>query len=132
MEKTFKPAGYNSVSPYFVVKGANRMIELLKALFNAEELRRYDNPDGTIMHVELRIDDSVIMMGDASDQFPPNIHLMHVYVPDTDETYKKALESGCTSVEEPKTRPGDPDRRGSFMDFAGNTWAIGTQQSAGN
>jgi len=71
MDKYFKPAGYNSVSPYFIVNGAQRLIDLMKIIFEAKELRRYDMSDGTIMHAEIQIDDSVIMLGDSSDKFPP-------------------------------------------------------------
>ncbi len=127
MEKQFKPQGYNSVSPYFVVNGAQKMIDLLKKIFDAKELRRYDMPDGTIMHAEIRVYDSVIMMGDSSEQFPPNKLLVHVYVSDVDNIYNKAIEAGCEAVEPPKEREGDPDRRGSFKDFSGNLWSIGTQ-----
>ncbi|MCL7749557.1 hypothetical protein [Halalkalibacter alkaliphilus] len=52
MDKNFKPSGYNSLSPYFVVNGAQKMVDLLTKLFNGKELRRYDMPDGSIMHVE--------------------------------------------------------------------------------
>lgn len=124
---TYKPTKYNSLSPYLVVDGAQKMIDLLKNIFGAKELRRYDNPDGTIMHAEVMLDDSVVMIGDSSEHFSSNQHLLHVYVPDVDATFKKALELGCESVEAPKERKGDPDRRGSFRDFAGNTWAIATQ-----
>jgi len=58
MEKNFKPSGYSSISPYFVVDGAQNMIDLLTELFNAKELRRYDTSDGSIVHAELQIDDS--------------------------------------------------------------------------
>ena len=71
MEKQFKPRGYNSVSPYFIVKGGQKFIDLMKQIFNAKELRRYDMPDGSIMHAEIQIDDSVIMIGDSSEKFPP-------------------------------------------------------------
>lgn len=127
MNKTFKPSGYNSVSPYFVVNGAQKLIDMLKQVFDANELRRFDMPDGTIMHVELQIDDSVIMLGNSSNQFPPNQHLTHVYVPNVDETYKKAINMGCIPLEAPKHRDGEPNRRGSFKDFAGNTWSVATQ-----
>lgn len=127
MNKKYKPNGYNSVSPYLVVKGAQKMIDLLKEVFNAKELRRYDMPDGAIMHAEVQIDDSVIMIADSSDRYPPNQHLLHIYVADVDETFKKALSMGCEAEEQPKEREGDPDRRGSFKDFSGNSWAIGTQ-----
>lgn len=127
MEKIFKPRGYNSVSPYFVVKGAQKMVDLLKEVFQGRELRRYDGPDGTIMHVEIQVDNSVIMIGDSSEQYPPNQLLIHVYVDNVDEVFKRALDNGCKSLEPPAQREGDPDRRGSFMDFAGNTWAVGSQ-----
>lgn len=127
MEKKFKPKGYNSVSPYFIVNDAQRLIDLLKELFDAGELRRYDMPDGTIMHAEMKIDDSVIMLANSSETYPPITLVMHVYVPNVDELYKKAIGLGCVSVEPPKQREGDPDRRATFKDFAGNLWSIGTQ-----
>lgn len=127
METLFKPSGYNSVSPYFVVNGAQELIDLMKHIFNATELRRYDRPDGTIMHAEVRIDDSVIMIGDSSGEFPPLPWIIHIYVPNVDEIYKKAVEYGCEIVEEPREREGDPDRRGTFKDFAGNMWSVSTQ-----
>lgn len=127
MNKQFKPTGYNSVSPYFIVNGAQKLIDLLKVIFNAKELRHYDMPDGTIMHTEIQIDDSVLMLGDSSDQFPPVPLVMHVYVPDVDETFEKAIKAGCEIIERPKQREGDPDRRATFKDFAGNMWSVGTQ-----
>ncbi len=123
----FKPTNYNSVSPYFIVDGAQKFIELMKTIFNAKELRRYDMPDGTIMHAEIQIDDSVIMLGDSSDKFPAVPLVIHVYVPNVDEIFKKAINAGCESVEQPKEREGDPDRRATFKDFAGNMWSVGTQ-----
>jgi PhnB protein len=128
MNTSFKPSGYNSLSPYLIVDGAQKMIDLLKGIFQATELRRYDNPDGTIMHVELRIDDSVIMMADASSVYPANEFLLHVYVPDVHKTFKMAIDLGCEAIEQPINKEGDPDTRGSFKDFSGNIWAVGTQK----
>lgn len=127
MKQKFKPEGYNSASPYFVIDGAEKLIALLKQIFDAKELRRYDMPDGTIMHAEVRIDDSVIMMGNSSDQFPPNKLLVHVYVRDVDKVYARAIAAGCKEIEKPKQRENDPDKRGSFEDFGGNVWSIATQ-----
>ena len=127
MHKDFKPANYNSVSPYFIVDEAQKFIELMKELFGAQELRRYDSPDGKIMHAEIQIDDSVVMLGDASDRFPAIQIVMHVYVPNVDETFDKAVKAGCEIIEPPKQQEGDPDRRATFKDFAGNMWSVGTQ-----
>src|SRR5689334_10977137 len=128
MVKQFKPTGYNSVSPYFIVNGAQRFIDLMTEIFNGQELRRYDNPDETIMHAEIKIDDSVIMLADSSEKFPPVTMVMHVYVSNVDETFTKAIDAGCEIVEKPKETEGDPDRRATFKDFTGNMWSIGTQQ----
>jgi len=127
MNKSFKPAGYNSASPYFIVNGAQRLIDLLTKIFNATELRRYNMPDGSIMHAEIQIDDSVIMLGDSSEKYPPVPIVMHVYVPDVDKTFEKAIEAGCGIIERPKQQGNDPDRRATFKDFAGNLWSVGTQ-----
>jgi uncharacterized glyoxalase superfamily protein PhnB len=127
MENNFKPEGYNSVSPYLIVNGAQKMIDLLKKIFNAEELRRYDRADGSIMHAEIRIDDSVVMIADASEQYSQNNSLLHVYLKDVDDAYERAINAGCKPFQEPKTQEGDPDRRGTFIDFAGNMWSVSTQ-----
>ncbi len=124
----FKPTGYNSVSPYFIVNDAGKFISLLEKIFNAKELRRYDNADGTILHAEFQIDDSVIMLADANERFPPVPLVLHVYVADVDETFEKAKHAGCEIIEPPKTRENDPDKRATFKDYAGNMWSVGTQK----
>jgi uncharacterized glyoxalase superfamily protein PhnB len=129
MNQPYKPQGYNSVSPYLIVEGAQKLIDLLKEIFNARELRRYDNADGTIMHVELQLDDTVLMLADASSAFPANQFLLHVYVADVMSTFRKAIALGCRVDQEPQQKEGDPDLRGSFLDFAGNVWAIATQKT---
>lgn len=125
--KEFKPEGYNSVSPYLIVDGAQRMIDLLRDIFDATVTRRYDLPNGKIMHCEVRVDDSIIMIADSTEHYPPNKLLLHVYVSDVDRVYEKAIDRGCKAIEAPKQKEGDPDRRGMFEDFSGNTWAVGTQ-----
>jgi uncharacterized glyoxalase superfamily protein PhnB len=127
MNNYFKPKGYNSVSPYFIIDGADRFIDLMKQIFDARLLREYRMPDGSIMHAEVQIDDSIIMLGNSSEKYPAAAIVMHVYVADVDETFKKAIDSGCDIVEPPKEREGDPDRRATFKDFAGNMWSVGTQ-----
>src|SRR5688572_20197696 len=126
MKHRYKPEGYSSVAVYIMAEGAQRVIEFLKQTFDAEELRRSDNPDGSIMHAEVQIDDTVVMLADAKGDFPAFPVWLHVYVPDVDTTYRRALEAGGVSVQEPQHQ-GDPDRRGGVKDPAGNTWWIATQ-----
>lgn len=129
MSSPWKPEGYSSVSVYIVTEGAQRVIDFLKKTFGATDLRRFDTPDGKIMHAEVRIDDSVIMIADASGAHPAFPAWLHVYVPDVDATYKQALEAGGVSVHEPVRKEGDPDKRGGVKDPGGNNWWISTQGS---
>lgn len=126
MNQDYKPQGHASVAVYIMADGAQRVIDFLKQTFDAEELRRSDRADGSIAHAEVRIDDTVVMIADGGDQFPAFPVWLHVYVPDVDATYKRALAAGGMSVQEP-IQVGDPDRRGGVKDPAGNTWWIATQ-----
>lgn len=125
----FKPADYNSLSPYHVVDGADRYVAFLAALFGAQPLRRYTEGD-RVVHAEVRIDDTVVMLSDATEQYRANQPLTHLYVADVDAVYRRALEIGCTAVGEPRQHPGDPDRRASFTDPFGNHWSVATQVPA--
>jgi PhnB protein len=129
MPAAYKPEGYNSVSVYIMASGAQRVIDFLKSAFDATALRRFDNPDGTIMHAEVRVGDSVVMIAEAGGGYPAFPVWLHVYVPDVDALFKRALAAGGVSVQEPVQKPGDPDRRGGVQDPAGNTWWISTQHS---
>jgi len=127
MTVSFKPAGYSSASPYLVVKGAALVIDFLKEVLGATPLRRFDMPDGSIMHAEVRIDDTVVMIADGGGEWPPYPSWIHVYVPDAVATYQRALKAGGVSVQVPEQKQGDPDLRGGVKDPGGNTWWIATQ-----
>lgn len=127
MSGSFKPGGYTSVAPYLMVPEAQRVIAFLKQVFDATELRRFDGPGGRVMHAEVRLDDTVVMLADATPEYPAFPAWMHVYVRDVDDTYRRALAAGATSVQEPTRREGDPDMRGGVTDPAGNIWWISTQ-----
>jgi PhnB protein len=122
---SFKPEGYPSISPYLIVKGASDTIEFLKRAFDAQELRRFPDDAGRLMHAEVRIDDSVIMLGDGGEGWPPIGGHVHIYVADVDATYRRALEAGAESVQEP-VRKDDADKRGGVKDVGGTTWWIAT------
>jgi PhnB protein len=121
-----KPEGYPAVSPYLVVDGAARTIEFLAAVFGAVELRRFPGPNGTLMHAEVRIDDSVLMLADSTAEWPPVPSYVHVYVPDVDATYRRALDARAISVQEPVQKE-DEDKRGGVRDAGGTTWWIATR-----
>jgi uncharacterized glyoxalase superfamily protein PhnB len=122
------PAGYSIVSPYLIVDGADRTIAFLASVLSAVEIRRFPHPDGRVAHAEVRIGDSVIMLADGTDRWPPVPAHVHIYVPDVDATYRRALDAGATSVQEP-TRKDDPDRRAGVKDSGGTTWWIATPEA---
>jgi PhnB protein len=123
---SYKPDGYTSVSPYLIVDGASATIDFLRRVFAADEIRRFADPAGKVMHAEVRIDDTVVMIADGADGWPPVPSHVHVYVHDVDATYRRALEAGATSVQEPIKKE-DPDKRGGVKDAGGTTWWIGTK-----
>jgi PhnB protein len=126
MIPTHKPGGYSTVSPYLVVEGAGDSIEFLVRVFGAEELRRFPNADGKLMHAEVRIDDTVLMIADGAEGWPALPAHVHIYVPNVDETYRLALEAGATSVQAPVKKE-DEDKRGGVRDSGGTTWWIATR-----
>ena len=79
------------------------------------------------MHAEVILDDTVIMLADGTEGWPPVPAYVHVYVRDVDETYRRALEAGADSVQEPVKKE-DEDKRGGVRDAGGTTWWIATRQ----
>lgn len=124
---TYKPENYNSLSPYLIVDNAQKLVDLLTAIFSARTLRRFDHENGKIAHIELQIDDTVIMISDSTENYPAAKTMLHIYVPDVFQTFGMAVSQGCEIIEKPINKPGDPDTRGAFYDYAGNYWAVSTQ-----
>jgi len=127
--KTYKPHNYNSLSPYLIVDNAQKLVDLLTTIFDAKTLRRFDHENGKIAHIELRLDDTILMISDSTEAYEANKTMLHIYVPDVFETFNKAIENGCELIEKPINKQGDPDTRGSFYDFAGNYWSVSTQNN---
>ena len=119
------PAGHHTVTPYMVVEDVPRLVEFLKDAFGATELECIEGPDGRIMHAQIRIGDSMIMMGQANENFPPLTSAIYLYVIDTDATYKQALEAGGDSLMEPADQFYG-DRNAGVKDPCGNLWWIAT------
>lgn len=120
----YKAPGLGTVTPYFVVSGADAFIQFLKQAFEAEELERHEEGGG-IMHAAMKIGDSTIELGDASDRFPALRMGMHVYVPDADAVYARALAAGGRSLYEVTQHPYG-ERSGGVEDPFGNQWFIAT------
>jgi PhnB protein len=120
------PEGYHTVTPYLVADDAEKIIHFMKEAFGAQAVfEPMKRPDGKIMHAELKIGDSVIMIADASERAKATSAMLHLYVPNVDAVYQKALKAGATSVMEPANMFYG-DRTGGVKDAAGNHWHIGT------
>lgn len=117
---------YHTVTPLLNVDGAEGAIAFYKEAFGAKERARMPGPDGKIMHAEIVIGDSVVMISDAMNQ-PATISSLHVYVPDCDALYSRAVAAGAKA----KMALQDMfwgDRFGSVTDPFGNTWSIATHK----
>jgi len=120
------PDGYHTLTPYLVVDGAERVINFMKEAFGAKPvIEPMTRPDGKIMHAEFKIGDSVVMISDASERAKATSAMIHVYVPNVDAVYQKALKAGAISIMEPANMFYG-DRSGGVKDPAGNQWHIGT------
>lgn len=120
------PDGYHTLTPYLVVPGVAKLIDFLKQTFDAEEIERHAGPDGGIMHAEVRIGDSVVMMAEPTSQWGPRPATIYAYVKDVDAVYKRALRAGATSLMEPANQFYG-DRNGGIQDLSGNQWWIATR-----
>jgi PhnB protein len=125
------PAGYHSVTPYLMVRDADRAIAFYTQAFGAQEVMRFPTPDGRIGHAEIRIGDSHVMLADESKEFPGpqtlggvGVSLM-LYVVDVDATFARALAAGATE-RRAVANQFYGDRNGTLADPYGHVWTIGT------
>ena len=121
----FKPEGYNSVSPYLIVNDAQAALAFIKAVFGVEPEVTHRGEDGSIAHAEIRIDDTILMLGQFKDS--GSAAHVHVYVPDVGHSFELAKKAGGKSVQEP-VKKDDPDLRGGIVDPSGTTWWLSTRQ----
>jgi PhnB protein len=123
---SYKPSDYSTVSPYLIVNSAGETIAFLSSVFGATELRRFPDTNGKIRHAEVRLEDTVLMLADSAEGWPAVPTHVHVYVPNVDATYQRAIEAGAVSVQEP-VKKDDADKRGGVKDTGGTTWWIATK-----
>lgn len=131
------PDGYDALTPYLVVRNADKAIEFYKELFGATELMRMSSPDGkSVMHAELKIRNSVMMLGDENPRMnvfapdasgkPPPVSVMW-YVPDVDALFKKAVSMGAKGLMPPMDMFWG-DRFCKFADPFGHLWGVATHK----
>jgi uncharacterized glyoxalase superfamily protein PhnB len=118
-------AGYHTVTPYLTVRRAEQLVEFVKQAFGATEVFRTIGSAGGL-HAEVTIGESKLMIGgyEAVEEIPTALHL---YVPDADAVYQRALDAGATSVEEPVDQFYG-DREAGVKDPTGNVWWIATHK----
>jgi len=118
------PEGYHTVCSYIVADGIARLIDFTKQVFDAKEVHVSRRPDGSVMHAEIKIGDSIIMMGEGQGikKFPA---MLHLYLEDCDAVYQRAMQAGAKSIREPVNQPYG-DRSGGVEDEWGNQWWIST------
>jgi uncharacterized glyoxalase superfamily protein PhnB len=119
--------GFHTVTPYLIVAGAARLLEFVARAFDAEEVLQMPAKDGTIQHAEVRIGDSIIELADGGGEWQPMPAVLHMYVPDADAVYRRALEAGATSLREPRDEEYG-ERSAGVKDPSGNHWWIATMK----
>lgn len=121
--ETYIPEGLRPVTPFLHPIGAPALIEFMKQAFGAEEISRYQSPEGMIHHAMVRIGDSMIEMGEAHGDAQPMPPALYMYVENLEETYERALSSGATSLQPPKAQEYG-DRTAWVKDAWGNVWYL--------
>lgn len=119
------PAGHHTVTPYLVVEDVDAVMNFMTAGLNATEVHCLRTPDGAVAHAEMKVGDSMVMLGGAGGPHKALQAMLHLYVEDCDALYRQALAVGGESIMEP-TDQFYGDRSGAVRDPAGNQWWIAT------
>jgi len=129
------PEGYHSVSPYITVQDAAKAIDFYKRAFGATEHARMQGPDGKIVHAEIKIGDSILMLTDEMPmnecKSPQSIHgttvNLFLYVSDVDSVFSRAVAAGAKSIAQPQDMFWG-DRYGKLTDPFGHSWSLATHK----
>jgi len=119
------PDGYHTVTTLLTVPGVNRLIDFLTKAFEGQVLFRMDGPDGKVGHAEMKIGDTIVMMGEPHGEFGPRPCNIYLYVKDVDGVYERAIQAGGKSLR-PVQDQFYGDRSGGVEDPCGNQWWIAT------
>lgn len=115
------PPGFNTITPYFFVKDAERFVEFLVEGLGGTEVLRSLRPDGHIANAQVRIGNSTVMASEAGGNYPPMTTACYLYVEDADKAMAQALAAGATPEMEVEDMPYG-DRQGGVKDPHGNIW----------
>ena len=129
------PDGYNSLTPYLVCKGAAKAIDFYTKAFGAVETVRMPGPNGQVMHAEVKIGDSILMLADENkergalspDTIGGTCVSVMFYTDDVDTVFNRAVSLGA-KTEMPPADMFWGDRMGNLVDPFGHKWAIATHK----
>lgn len=127
------PQGFHTITPHLVCKNASKAIDFYKSAFGAEPIRTHLTPDGKVMHAELKIGDSIVMLGEEFPDWkvlsPASLGgtgvFIHIYTDDVDSLFNRAVSAGST-VTMPVMDQFWGDRYGQVVDPFGHKWSIAT------
>jgi len=119
------PEGFHEVTPFLVVEDAAGLIEFIAMAFGGKERTRVPGPDGKLMHAEVTIGGSTIMLSDRMEGQAPASAFLHLYLADVDEAFRRAISGGASELSAPQDQFYG-DRTGTLKDSWGNTWAVAT------
>ena len=121
------PNGFTSLTPYFIVDDGDKFLTFLDAAFECEVVDDH-REEGKMRHAAIRIYGSMIEASEATGEYAPRHYCLHLYVPDCDAVFKKALAAGAKSIRDVADMPYG-ERSGGVKDPFGNEWWISTQQA---
>ena len=121
--------GYHSVTPYFIVNQADRLIDFVVNCFDARIIDIARKEDGKVKHAEIRIGDSIIEVSEANQKYSPVQLTIHLYLNHVDDVYEKCLKAGAEIIEEPQDHSYG-ERGAGIRDSHGNQWFIATRTEA--
>jgi uncharacterized glyoxalase superfamily protein PhnB len=125
MSEPYAPDGFTRVTPYLTVDGAKKLLDFLVAVFDAEITDRVEREDGGLRHASVRVGDPNIELADATDAFGSMPGAIHIYVPDVDESHRRAVNHGAEVLHDPMDMDYG-ERASAVKDPMGNNWYIAT------
>lgn len=121
------PEGYHTITPFLVVNGASRLMNFISRVFDGEIVSEMKGENDTIRHATMRIGDSLVMIADTMENFPPVPAMLYLYMDDVDAVYRRAIGATAESLREP-TDEFYGDRSAGVRDEWGNQWWIATHR----